>query len=57
MLVKKNQLLADLYALEVLAEDRRLSDGEKIRKFELVEELERTFLLEEISWRQKSREI
>ena len=57
MLVKKNQLLADLYALEVLAEDHRLSDGEKIRKFELVEELERTLLLEEISWRQKSREI
>ena len=55
--VKKNQLWLDLAELDKVAEGRALSVSEKSHKTKIVEELEKMALLEEISWRQKSRAI
>jgi hypothetical protein len=55
--VKKLHMMADLLELEVWVESRVLFEGEKIRKDRLVVHLEKLTLLDEISWRQKSREI
>ena len=54
VVVKSNQLLADLHNLEVLAESRLLSNDVKIQKERVVLDWERTSLLEETSWHQKS---
>uniref|UniRef100_A0A2N9FPT0 Reverse transcriptase domain-containing protein n=1 Tax=Fagus sylvatica TaxID=28930 RepID=A0A2N9FPT0_FAGSY len=55
--VKSHQLLAELRVLENVAESRSLSSNERIQQERLVAEWERNSLLEEISWRQKSREL
>jgi hypothetical protein len=55
--VKRNQLMFELIELDAVAEIQHLT-GEEINKRELiVADLERTSLLEEISWRQKSRAL
>ena len=55
--VKKNKLMSDLLELESLADFRPLTGVELQRKALIVADLERTSLLEEISWRQKSRAL
>ena len=55
--VKSHELLAELRVLETLAESRSLSINERIQQERLVAEWEQNSLLEEISWRQKSREL
>ena len=57
VLNRRRQAMADLNELDVEAESRPLSTEKAARKFRLVEELEKSFLQEEISWRQKSRAI
>ena len=56
-MVKSHQLLAELCVLETVVESRSLSSNERIQQERLVTEWERNSLLEEISWRQKSREL
>jgi hypothetical protein len=53
--IKKNQLLYELHEIDRAAESRILTSDEKLRKENLVTELEKTILLDEISWCQKSR--
>jgi hypothetical protein len=53
--VRKNKLMEDLCALDRLDEQRGLAPEEKIRKYEVIRDLENSILQEEISWRQKSR--
>ena len=53
--IKKNHLLYELHEIDKAAESRILTLDEKLRKENLVTELEKTILLDEISWRQKSR--
>jgi hypothetical protein len=53
--IKKNQLLYELHEIDRAAESCLLNFDEKLRKESLVTELEQTILLDEISWRQKSR--
>uniref|UniRef100_A0A2N9H2I2 Endonuclease/exonuclease/phosphatase domain-containing protein n=1 Tax=Fagus sylvatica TaxID=28930 RepID=A0A2N9H2I2_FAGSY len=57
VMVKRNQLWLDMAELDRVAEGRALSMSEKDHKTKIVEELEKMALLEEISWRQKSRAI
>jgi hypothetical protein len=45
----------ELKALELVVEERGLSEEEKVRKSLLCRDLEKALLQEEISWRQKSR--
>jgi len=53
--VRKNMLMEDLCALDRLDEQSGLAPEEKIRKYEVIRDLENFILHEEISWRQKSR--
>ena len=53
--VKMNQLWIELAELDSMAEGRSLSMVEKNQKAQITIELEKMALLEEISWRQKSR--
>jgi hypothetical protein len=53
--IKKNHLLYELHEIDRAAKSRILTSDEKLRKENLVTELEKTILLDEISWRQKSR--
>jgi hypothetical protein len=53
--VRKNKLMEDLCALDRLDEQRGLAPEEKIRKYEVIRDLENSTLQEEISWQQKSR--
>ena len=55
--VKKNQLWLYLAEVDRVAEGCLLSMSEKSHKTQIVEELEKMALLEEISWRRKSRAI
>jgi hypothetical protein len=55
--VKMNHLMSDLNALDALAKLRQLTGEEVEKKALIVADLERTNLLEEISWRQKSRAL
>jgi hypothetical protein len=48
-------ILRSLHVLETLAESRSLSEEEKEEKAKLILDWEKNTLLEEISWRQKSR--
>jgi hypothetical protein len=48
-------LMEDLCTLDRLDEQRGLAPEEKIRKYEVIRDLENSILQEEISWRQKSR--
>jgi hypothetical protein len=54
---KRNQLMAQLNQLDVLVEDRPLSEEEQLRKESIKAEIKRNALLEEICWRQKSRTL
>ena len=55
--VKQNQLWHELAKLDRVAEVWSLSGDERSHKTLVVAELEKMALLEEISWRQKSRAI
>jgi hypothetical protein len=57
VLNRRRQAMDDLNELDVEAKVRPLTTEEVTRKFRLVEELELSFLQEEISWRQKSRAL
>ena len=52
---KNNRLWMNLNDLDSLEETRPLSDVEKLEKEQLTSKLEKTTLLEEICWRQKSQ--
>ena len=52
---KKKTLLNELRVLDGWEEERALFDEEKLRKVIVISELEKTTLLEDISWRQKLR--
>ena len=52
-----NSLVASIKVLEEVEESRVLNGAERGQKERAVEELEKTLLLEEISWRQKSRSL
>ena len=54
---KRQQLMAELNQFDVLVEDRPLSVEEQTQKEQIVVELERNALLNEISWRKKSRAL
>ena len=49
--------MAQLNQLDVLVEERLLSAKEQLRRESIKANLERNALLEEISWRQKSRAL
>jgi hypothetical protein len=51
----KSKLLDDLRELDAIEEDRALDSAELAKKGEVSRELEACLLMEEISWRQKSR--
>jgi hypothetical protein len=51
----KRMLLDKLWMLDGNEESRTLDSVELMRKAELVRELEKCVLMEEVSWRQKSR--
>jgi hypothetical protein len=51
----KRSLMEELGILDGLEEVQALVDEEKLRKTLVISELERTLLMEEISWRQKSK--
>ena len=52
-----NSLVDSIKVLEEVEESRALSGAERSLKEKAVEELEKTLLLEEISWRQKSHSL
>jgi len=52
---KKKVLLEELHVFDVLEEERVLGVEEKLKKEEIVSELERATLMEDVGWRQKSR--
>ena len=51
----KNHLLVSIQNLDEMEEVRHLLSGEKLTKDQLTNELEKVLLMDEISWRQKSR--
>jgi hypothetical protein len=53
----KRALLDDIKGLDGIEEQRPLSSEEKLRKDVATVELEKTILLEEVSWRQKLRAL
>ena len=55
--MKKNMLMADLRELDLEEESRPLSAVEKSKKETTIVELDKLILMEEISWRQKSRAL
>jgi hypothetical protein len=55
--VHKKKLEKGLCELDLIAEDRPLSEEEKFKREEFSRNLERHVLLEEVSWRQKSRAL
>jgi hypothetical protein len=55
--MKKNMMMADLRELDLVEETRPLSVDEKSKKELTIVELDKLFLMEEISWRQKSRAL
>jgi hypothetical protein len=52
---KRKILLEELRVLDAFEEESALGVEEKMKKVEVVSELERSTLMEEVSWRQKSR--
>ena len=54
---RRRQAMDELNVLDVEEESRPLSSEERSQKIRLVEDLEKSFLQEEISWRQKSRAL
>jgi hypothetical protein len=55
--VHKKKLEKGMCELDLIAEDRPLSEKEKFKREEFSRNLERHVLLEEVSWRQKSRAL
>jgi hypothetical protein len=51
----KRIIVEDLRAFDVLEEGRALGGEELLKKAKVIRELERCTLMEEVSWRQKSR--
>jgi hypothetical protein len=49
--------MEELCVVDGLEEVRALVDGKKLRKTLVISELEKFTLMEEISWRQKSRAL
>jgi hypothetical protein len=49
------KLFEELQAFNTIEGSRALVDGELLKKSEIVSELERCSLMDEVSWRQKSR--
>jgi hypothetical protein len=54
---KKKELLEGIWDQDIIAEDCGLVEEERMRKVDMFKELEKTFLFEEMSWRQKSRAL
>ena len=54
---RKNSLITSIKALEDLEESRDLTGEEMAQKDKTIEELEKSLLMEEICWRQKSRSL
>jgi hypothetical protein len=54
---KKRILLEELRVFDVIEKERALGVEEKIKKAEVVIELERSTLMEEVSWRQTQKII
>jgi hypothetical protein len=54
---RKKILQDGLWDLDVIVEGRSLADHNKLRKAEITSDLERTILLEEVSWRKQSRAL
>ncbi|KAF5447552.1 hypothetical protein F2P56_033098, partial [Juglans regia] len=54
---QKKTKTREIAEMDRIQESRSLSQDEMIKKLELVADLERIILLEEISWRQKSRAL
>jgi hypothetical protein len=57
VLIKKRQAMTDLNEVEAAAKFLHLFSKERDQKQQLVKELERSFLLEEINWHQKSQAL
>jgi hypothetical protein len=55
--IKNKNLMELLRVLDGLKEERVVVAKEKLRKIMVISELEKATLLEEISWRQKSRSV
>jgi hypothetical protein len=51
---KKKELLEGIRELDLVEESRCLEEDERVRKLDILRELEKTLLFEEMSWRQKS---
>ncbi len=51
---RKKALLFELQGIDINLKERSLLDEEKASNDEIASELERTSLLEEVSWRQKT---
>jgi hypothetical protein len=52
---KKKILLEEMCVFDIIEQERALGVEERMKKEEVVSELERFILMEEVSWRQKSR--
>jgi len=55
--VQKNEMEKGLSELDMIAEERPLSEEENIKREEYSRSLEMSIYLEEVSWRQKSRAL
>jgi hypothetical protein len=55
--VKRKEMVDGLCELDMIAKERPLNEDERLRKEDISRELERSVLLEEGSWRQKSRAL
>jgi hypothetical protein len=51
----KRKLFEELQVFDSIEGSRALGEGELLKKVEIVSEIERCSLLEEVSWRQKSK--
>jgi hypothetical protein len=54
---KKKELLGGIKELKGLEESRGLVEEEQVRKFDMIREMEKTLMFEEVYWRQKSRAL
>jgi hypothetical protein len=54
---KKKELLEGIKELECFEEARGLVEEERVQKSDMIRELEKTLLFEEVNWRQKSRAL
>jgi hypothetical protein len=54
---KKKELLEGIKELECIEESWGLVEEEQVRKSDMIRELEKTLMFEEVNWRQKSRAL